>query len=37
VAGPGDSPLGDFTPDCEAVVAVDTAVFTLLRDQMNAV
>ena len=33
----GDSQLGDFIEDCEAVVAVDAAAFTLLREQLRAV
>jgi RNA polymerase primary sigma factor len=33
----GDSPLGDFIQDSEAVVAVDAAAFTLLREQLRAV
>ncbi len=33
----GDSQLGDFIEDSEAVVAVDAVSFTLLQDQLQAV
>ena len=33
----GDSQLGDFIEDCEAVVAVDAVSFTLLQDQLQSV
>ncbi|HKR51379.1 MAG TPA: RNA polymerase sigma factor [Pseudonocardiaceae bacterium] len=33
----GDSPLGDFIADSEAVVAVDVVSFTLLQDDLRAV
>jgi RNA polymerase primary sigma factor len=33
----GDSQLGDFIEDSEAVVAVDAVSFTLLQDQLHAV
>jgi RNA polymerase primary sigma factor len=33
----GDSPLGDFIEDSEAVVAVDAVSFTLLQDQLQSV
>jgi RNA polymerase primary sigma factor len=33
----GDSQLGDFIEDSQAVVAVDAASFTLLRDQLQSV
>jgi RNA polymerase primary sigma factor len=33
----GDSHLGDFIEDSEAVVAVDAVAFTLLRDQLRSV
>jgi hypothetical protein len=33
----GDSLLGDFIQDCEAVIALDAAAFTLLGDQMRSV
>jgi RNA polymerase primary sigma factor len=33
----GDSQLGDFIADCEAVVAVDAAALTLLREQLCSV
>jgi RNA polymerase primary sigma factor len=32
-----DSPLGDFISDCEAVIPLDAAAFTLLRDQLHSV
>ncbi len=33
----GDSQLGDFIEDSEAVVAVDAVSFTLLQDQLQSV
>jgi RNA polymerase primary sigma factor len=33
----GDTQLGDFIEDSEAVVAVDAVSFTLLQDQLHAV
>src|SRR5438045_8670326 len=33
----GDSQLGDFIEDSEAVVAVDAVSFTLLQDKMQSV
>jgi RNA polymerase primary sigma factor len=33
----GDSALGDFISDCEAVIPLDAAAFTLLGDQLRAV
>jgi RNA polymerase primary sigma factor len=33
----GDSQLGDFIEDSEAVVALDATAFTLLREQLRAV
>ncbi|MCA1822475.1 MAG: RNA polymerase sigma factor, partial [Pseudonocardia sp.] len=33
----GDSPLGDFIEDSQAVVAVDAVSFTLLQDQLQSV
>src|SRR5436309_7377663 len=33
----GDSPLGDFIKDSQAVVAVDAVSFTLLQDDLRSV
>src|SRR3712207_9557696 len=33
----GDSQLGDFIEDSEAVVAVDAVSFTLMQDQLTSV
>ena len=37
VGDEGDSQLGDFIEDSEAVVAVDAVSFTLLQDQLQSV
>ena len=37
IGGEGDSQLGDFIEDSEAVVAVDAVSFTLLQDQLQSV